>query len=82
MAHVYILKSFRDDGFYIGSTRNLDNRIRRHFKGRSKSTKNRLPLELVYKKEFENYSEAAKFEYYIKRQKSRKFIESLIQGNK
>ncbi|MBU4452853.1 GIY-YIG nuclease family protein [Candidatus Parcubacteria bacterium] len=82
MPFVYILKSARDNGFYVGSTRNLDDRLKRHLNGRSKSTKNRLPLELIYKKEFSNYSEAYQFEMHIKKQKSKKFIENLIKDNK
>lgn len=81
MSFVYILKSLNDNNFYIGSTRNLDDRIKRHMDGRSKATKNRLPVELVYKKEFTTYLEAYRFEMYIKKQKSKKFIKNLIKEN-
>jgi putative endonuclease len=76
---VYILYSEKDKGYYVGSTRNLEDRIKRHLEGRSLPTKGRLPLKLVYKEIFPSYSDAAKREIYIKKQKSKKFIERVIE---
>ncbi|MFH1890487.1 MAG: GIY-YIG nuclease family protein [Candidatus Kuenenbacteria bacterium] len=81
MAHVYILQSDKDNKYYIGSTTNLTARLERHFTGRSKATKHRLPLRLVYSKEFETKSEAIKFEYYLKSLKSHYLITELIHGS-
>jgi putative endonuclease len=80
-AFVYILKSRKDDKYYIGSTINLQNRLFRHKNGYVPATKNRLPVELVFKKEFVNLSLARKEEYYIKKQKNSRFIEKLIVGS-
>ena len=77
-AFVYILYSDKDKGCYIGSTRNLKDRLERHFKGRSLSTKSRLPLKLVYQEKYLSYSEAVKREMFLKKQKSKKYIEKLI----
>ena len=82
MSHTYILKSLKDFGYYVGSTRDLADRLPRHFEGRSKATRARTPLELVYKKWFKTYVEAYRFEKYIKKQKSKKFIEDLINKKK
>jgi putative endonuclease len=81
MAFTYIIKSLKDFGYYIGSARNLDDRLKRHFGGRSRATKFRLPLKLVFKKKFETYKEAYKLEQYFKKQKSKKFIEEFIKKN-
>ena len=48
MYYVYILKSKKDENFYIGYTKNLKNRIKMHNQGKVKSTKNRRQFELVY----------------------------------
>jgi len=81
MYWVYILESLKDYGYYTGSTSNLDDRLERHYSGRSKATKARLPLELVYKKGFQKKSEALRFERYIKRRKSKQYIAHLIRDH-
>lgn len=48
--------------------------------GQNSHTKSRLPIKLVYKKEFSNINEARKFEYFIKRQRNKKFYLKLING--
>ncbi len=45
---VYILRSERDGKLYIGQTDNLQNRLKQHQFGEVKSTKHRLPVELIY----------------------------------
>ena len=53
MFFMYILKSLKDDKLYIGSTSDLKRRIKEHNSGLVLSTKNRIPLKLVY---FEGYA--------------------------
>lgn len=48
MFYVYILKSKKDNKNYIGSTKDLRNRVELHNRGRVPSTKDRLPLRLIY----------------------------------
>ncbi|MDP3947469.1 MAG: GIY-YIG nuclease family protein [bacterium] len=48
MYYVYILKSGKDGNLYIGSTNNIERRIREHNAGRVPSTKSRTPFALVY----------------------------------
>ncbi|MEK7608687.1 MAG: GIY-YIG nuclease family protein [Patescibacteria group bacterium] len=48
MFYVYVLKSRRDGRLYIGSTNNLPRRLDEHNQGRVKSTRPRMPLDLVY----------------------------------
>jgi putative endonuclease len=45
---VYILKSRKDNKFYIGSTNNLKKRLKQHNNKQVRSTAKRTPLELVY----------------------------------
>jgi putative endonuclease len=79
MYFIYILKSLKDYGYYVGSTANLEERLKRHNQGRSAATKSRRPWELVYSKRFKSKNEAIKLEYYIKKQKSSKFIKEFIK---
>ena len=81
MFYVYILYSEKIDGYYVGSTGNLTDRIKRHNSGRSTYTKRGIPWKLVYKKEFATKGEAYRSELHIKSQKSRTYIESLICDN-
>ena len=78
MFYTYILKSLKTKGYYIGSTGNLEDRLKRHMQGRSKYTKLILPVELVYFETFESRSDAFKREKEIKSYKSKLYIEKLI----
>lgn len=75
---MYILLTHVPD-YYIGSTDDLKDRLRQHTSGKVKATKSKLPIQLVYKEYFPTRGEAQKREYQIKRWKSKKLIESLIQ---
>ncbi len=79
MFYVYILKSEKFDKFYIGYTSNLEDRINRHKHGRSKYTSSILPVDLIYFETFETKSLALKREKEIKRYKSHKYIQKLIE---
>ena len=76
---VYIIYSKSIDKYYIGYTRDLTLRVFRHNDGWSRSTKAGIPWILVYYEEFETKSEAIKRENYIKKMKSREYIENLIR---
>ena len=45
---VYVLQSAKDNKFYTGYTKNLKLRFEQHKKGKIESTKNRLPVKLIY----------------------------------
>ena len=48
MLYVYVLKSLKDDGLYIGCTKDLRTRMNEHASGSVESTRDRLPVKLVY----------------------------------
>ncbi|UCE65644.1 MAG: GIY-YIG nuclease family protein [Candidatus Zixiibacteriota bacterium] len=79
--YLYVLKSKINERFYIGTTADLDDRVKRHNEGRSKSTKSGRPWEVVYTEEFDNRPEALARERQLKKWKSRKRIEELINRN-
>ena len=78
----YILESEVDGSFYIGQTNSVDERLKRHNKGYSKSTSTKRPWKLVFKKEFESRSEAVKMEKYLKSLKKREAILNWIQNQR
>ena len=78
MYYVYILQSIPTGRYYVGSTQNVENRLRKHNAGHSNSTKAYRPWRLVHTAEFETRSDAIHREYEIKRHKSRAYIETLL----
>ena len=81
MCYLYILYSESIDRYYIGITIELETRLARHNRGGSKSTKRGVPWKLMHTELFSTKGEAMKRESYLKRQKSRKLLEKIIQEN-
>lgn len=80
MAFFYILKC-NDTKYYYGSTRNLKRRLVEHKTRQNKSTKHRLPVRLVYYREFDTYKMAFNYEKKFKNGKTRKStIEKAIKN--
>jgi len=48
MYYVYLLKSKKDNSYYIGYTSDLKKRFNEHNRGHNKSTKHRKPFKLFY----------------------------------
>jgi len=66
-AFVYLLRC-ADGSLYCGWSTDPERRLRQHQAGTaSRYTRRRLPVELVYKREFETRSEAMREEIRIKR---------------
>jgi putative endonuclease len=77
---VYILKC-ADDSYYTGTTENLELRVAQHQIGEgSDYTSARLPITLVYAREFQTHDEAFRWERQIKGW-SRKKKKTIISGN-
>ena len=73
---VYILYSKSIDKYYIGKSENPTKRLEFHNSVFNKIwTKRGQPWDLIKTLEFDNSTLASKIEIYIKKQKSRKFIE-------
>jgi GIY-YIG catalytic domain. len=82
MSHyVYILYSEKCNRYYVGSSKDPQIRlVERHNKGYVLATKNCKPYVLKKVKEFDTEKEALEEERRIKRQKSRIYIEQLLEG--
>ncbi|MCL4437665.1 GIY-YIG nuclease family protein [Patescibacteria group bacterium] len=83
---VYILKSASDGKTYVGSTNNLDRRLKQHNSGRVKSTKYKIPLKVLFVEEFATLSEARKREVWWKsgagRDKLKEYFVGLLKQQK
>jgi putative endonuclease len=66
MYYTYILQSEQDSKFYAGFAQNLKLRFEQHNKGQVESTKDRLPLKLIYYEACINKDDATKREKYFK----------------
>ena len=67
MEHVvYDLQSEKDHGLYIGVTKDLSSRLRRHNYGLVQSTKARRPFHIIGSKHFLTFEEARTAELMLK----------------
>jgi putative endonuclease len=75
---VYIVQC-RDGTYYTGYTNNLENRIKEHNSGHgAKYLRGKLPVKLVYAKEYRYYKNAVHCERIIKKM-TRKQKEELVR---
>ncbi|GAA3564620.1 hypothetical protein GCM10022197_20360 [Microlunatus spumicola] len=79
MPYVYLLRC-SDDSLYVGSTRNLEQRLGEHGSGAVAGyTATRLPVELVWALETERMDDAAELERQVKGWRRAKRV-ALIEG--
>jgi putative endonuclease len=76
--YVYVLQSTKDKKFYTGYTSDLQTRIQSHNDGRVKSTKNRIPLELIYWEGCLNQQDATRREKYLKTAWGKRYIRNRL----
>jgi len=74
MYYTYILKSKKDNNFYIGSTKDLKTRFKLHNDGKIFSTKGRRPFELIYYEAHKSEKDCRKREHNLKL-RSRAFMQ-------
>jgi len=80
MFFAYILWSDKLQKYYIGYTDDIFRRLGEHNAGRSQYTKHGIPWILAYTENFNTRCEAVRCEKEIKKRKSKKYIEHLIQS--
>ena len=83
MAHfVYILYSVSLDLYYIGSSANPEERLRKHLANHHGFTSRAKDWVICYSEPFSDRSEAIKRERLLKSWKNREKIQLLIKNNK
>ena len=80
MFYTYVLLSKNDGKFYTGYTQNLKVRFEQHNKGQVESTRERIPLELVYYEACLNQEDATHREKYLKTYHGKAFIRKRIKS--
>ena len=81
MYYLYILYSQKLDKYYIGHTSDLEGRLRRHLSNHKGFTGSQSDWLIVYTEQFTSKELAYQRERQIKKWKSRKMIEKLINGD-
>ena len=81
MYYTYILRSLKDKKLYVGFTEDIQKRFNEHNSGLVKSTKDRIPFELIYYEACLNKLDAIKREKYFKTGFGRRFIKERVKNN-
>jgi putative endonuclease len=81
MFYVYILYSEKCDRHYIGYCHDMALRLDRHNSGMVTATRNCRPYVVKGTKVFSKEQEARREELRLKKAKSRKYLEWLLEGN-
>lgn len=72
--YVYFLHSEKSNKFYVGISNDVDDRLKRHNKGKSLSTKHAIPWKLLHVIACENKSVAMVLERKIKKRGISRFL--------
>lgn len=66
MYYTYVIRSEKDGKRYIGSTKDIKARLKKHNAGSVRSTKHRRPFKLEYFEVFQTRKEAEQREQFFK----------------
>ena len=80
MYYTYVLRSEKDGNFYTGYTKDLKLRFEQHCKGQVDSTKQRLPLDLIYYEACLSQADATKREKYLKTYHGKMFLNKRLKS--
>lgn len=76
---VYILFSHMDHLLYTGFTANIEERVKNHNDGKTKSTAPRRPLELIFCEHYLFEADARKREMYFKTTAGKKAVKMMLR---
>ena len=82
MFYVYVLKSERTGRRYVGSCRDLVDRLNRHNTGQSKATKYGVPWILIHSEGFQTRAEAVQREIFYKTGRGRDELDVIEQSGR
>ncbi|MDP3888769.1 MAG: GIY-YIG nuclease family protein, partial [bacterium] len=78
MFFVYVLRSFKDQKFYIGYTEDLNKRVSHHLLGEVPATQSRLPLQLIYYEAYVDKRDAKGREKFLKGGSGHKYLKKQL----
>ncbi len=76
----YVLQSEKDDNFYTGYTNNLERRFKEHTNGKVKSTRDCIPLKLIYYEACLSQKDALHREKYLKSYHGKMFLHNRLKS--
>jgi predicted GIY-YIG superfamily endonuclease len=68
-----------DGKYYVGSTRNLAERLLAHQRGAVKTTKSRRPVKLILSEQYISYQQARRRELYLKTGAGRDWLKNNLK---
>ena len=71
--------SQNDGNFYVGYTKNVQNRLEEHNNGRVSSTKGRRPMKLIYWEGCIDQNDATRREKYLKTSWGKRYIKGRVK---
>ena len=77
--YVYVLRSLKDQQFYVGLTNDLPARLKTHNAGLVSSTKSRVPFELIYWEGCLHRGDAAQREKYLKTAWGKRYLKARLR---
>ncbi|MBU1090002.1 GIY-YIG nuclease family protein [Patescibacteria group bacterium] len=77
--YVYILESKNCSRFYVGSSKDPENRLDEHNSGETISLRGKGPLKVVFQKKYQTIEKARIIERKLKKFKSRKILERIVE---
>ena len=78
MYYIYVLRSLKDRSFYTGFTNDIEKRLSEHNSGLSRSTKYRIPFELIYYEACRNRKDALHREKYLKTTYGKRYLKNRL----
>lgn len=77
--YVYLLKSKKDSKWYTGCTTDLRKRLRQHNRGEVVSTKERIPMDLIYYEACKEQTDAYAREKYLKSGMGKRYLRNRLK---
>ncbi len=79
MYTIYVIISLKYENRYVGSTKNINDRIKEHNQGKCRYTKGRKPWKLIYRETYSTRSKAMEREKFLKSGQGRKYLDSILK---
>jgi len=78
--YIYVLQSKFDGLLYTGYTNDLKRRLSEHNNGMVKSTKERVPFEMIYSEACKNQKDAIAREKYLKSGMGKRYLKNRMKN--
>jgi putative endonuclease len=78
--YIYVLRSSKDNNFYVGFTEDLKSRFKEHSSGNVISTRERRPLEIIYSEACLSKKDALHREKYLKTYHGKLFLRNRLKS--